>query len=195
MVDTVRTEAELQAIFADGQGPASITPQDMRDFIVSSPYLANQGWEFLFDSTYTVGSPRTILAAARTQMTIDGLAEATGHPGGVQGFWNTSTNKIEPSALNDFGLCRIAFTAQSTAASVNRFEVELDTAGAFPIIYQQTGVFAKGAGNPQSFNFIIPLFAGADFLANGGIVYITPEADATFWTFAITSVRLYGAAP
>jgi hypothetical protein len=39
------------------------------------------------------------------------------------------------------------------------------------------------------------LFSGVDFQANGGTFYITPLADATFWTFAITSVQIYGAAP
>ena len=35
MSDTARTPAELLAIFADGQAEGSITPQDMRDLIVS----------------------------------------------------------------------------------------------------------------------------------------------------------------
>lgn len=195
MVDTVRTESELQTIFQDGQAEGSITPQDVRDLIVSSRYLANQGWEFILDGTYTSGSPRTILSGVRTQVTIDGTAEIRRSPAGAQ-FWNTTTNKIIPDGLDNFGMCRLALTAQSTVAQTNRFEVELDVgAGAFPIIYQETAVFAKGAGVPQSFNFIIPVFAGPDFLANGGTIYITPEDDATFWTFGITSVKIYGVAP
>lgn len=35
MPDTPRTIAELQTLFADGQAPASITPQRMRDLVVS----------------------------------------------------------------------------------------------------------------------------------------------------------------
>lgn len=194
MVDTVRTESELQTIFADGQPEASITPQDVRDFVVSSRYLAEQGWEFVLDGTYTSGSPRTILASARTQVTIDGVAETSRHPATAQ-FWNTTTNKLLPDALNNFGMVRLHVTAQSTLASTNRFEVELDVGGTTGVIYQQTAVFAKGAGNPQNFNFVIPLFSGPDFQANGGTFYFTPEADATFWTFALTSVKIYGAAP
>lgn len=194
MVDTVRTEAELQAIFADGQGPASITPQDMRDFTVSSRYLANQGWEFVLDGTYTSGAPRAIAAGVRTQATIDGVLETSRHPTGAQ-FWNTTTNKLIPNGLNNFGIVRFHIQAQSTAASVNRFEIELDAGGGAGVIFQETGVFAKGAGNPQNFNFTVLLFAGADFLANGGTFYITPLADATFWEFALTSVQVYGAAP
>ncbi|MHC4312614.1 MAG: hypothetical protein ACYSW3_09150 [Planctomycetota bacterium] len=194
MVDTVRTEAQLQAIFADLQAAGSITPQDVRDFIVSSRYLANQGWEFVLDSTYTSGSPRAIAAGIRTQVTIDGLLETSAHPAGST-FWNTSTNKLIPDGLNNFGIVRLHCAAQSTAASVNRFEVELDVGGAASVIYQETAVFAKGAGSEQNFNFMLPLFSGADFQANGGTFYITPLADATFHTFALTSVKIYGAAP
>ena len=99
------------------------------------------------------------------------------------------------SSINEFGLVRFAITGQSTVASDNKFEVELDVAGVTNVIFQETGVFAKGAGAPQAFNFIIPLFAGDDFLANGGELYVTPESDATFWQFALTAVRIYLADP
>jgi len=36
MADTERTKAQLQTIFADGQPPGSINPQDMRDLVVTS---------------------------------------------------------------------------------------------------------------------------------------------------------------
>lgn len=36
MTDTVRTLAQLQSIFADGQAAGSITPQDARDFIITT---------------------------------------------------------------------------------------------------------------------------------------------------------------
>ena len=199
MVDTVRTEAELQVIFADGQAEGAITPQDVRDLVVSSPYLANQGWDFHFDGTYTEAARRTILAGVRTQMTIDGASGDFGHPAVAHNgnhFWNTSTNKLIPNGLNNFGMVRVALTAESTSAPTNRFELELDVGGGTPpVIYSQTAVFAKGAAVLQHFNFIIPLFSGSDFQANGGTFYITPLADATFWDHAITSVQIYGAAP
>ncbi len=200
MIDTVRTETQLlEGLFQDGQPISSISAQDVRDLIVSVKYLTGSGWDFHIDGEFTVGAPRTILAGVRTKVTIDGLASDLGHP--ITGhdpaqFWNQTTNKIEPSNLNDFGFVRLAMTGQSTSQAVNRFDVELDVStGSFPIIYQETAVFAKGAGNPQYFNFNIPLFAGPDFFANGGEFYITPLADATFWTFAITATRTYLANP
>lgn len=196
MVDTIRTEADLtNNIFPDNQAAGSITAQDMRDLTVSASYLTAVGWDFHFDSQYTLASKRAIAAGVRTKVTIDGLTENVGHPietgGGHQHFWDNATSKVIPPVENAFGIVRLAFTAWSDSGATNQFELELDTGGAFPIIYQQTGVFAKGSGNAQNFNFIIPLFAGPDFVANGGEFYITPQSDASFWEFAITAAAMY----
>lgn len=202
MVDTVLTEAELLTLFRDGQGNQQLSAQDMRDYIVSAKYLNGMGWEFHLDGQYTAPNPpRAIAAAARTQVTIDGAFGDFGHPsvGHTNGhFWSTATNKVNATALNHFAIGRVSFTAYSDAAQTNRFEFEVDvTAGTFPIIFQETGVFAKGAGagGEQTFNFIIPLFVGPEFLANGAKGFITPESDATFHTFAITIARVYIARP
>lgn len=193
MVDTVRTEADLlTTLFQDGQGAGEITPQDIRDFVVSVKYLNNQGWNFVRDDTYTTGARRSVLAGVRTKVTIDGATENIGHPT-ANLFWNTTTNKLIPSAINDFGFVRLACHANSPVAATNHFTLELDVGGTYPIIYEGTAQIVKGVGVPQAFNFVIPLFAGTDFLANGGEFYITPESDAEFWDFALTSVKTYTA--
>ena len=197
MVDTVRTVDELLTIFEDAQAAGSITAQDVRDFIVSSQFLNSQGWEFHLDGEYTPASPRTILADARTKVTIDAAIADFGHPNLIHAdghFWNTSSNKVIPDALNSFGIGRFAVTAQSVNASTSRFEFEVDVgAGSFPIIYQDTVVLAKGAGVDQNFNFIVPLFVGPEFLANGAELYITPDADMEFHTHGLTIVQIYKA--
>ena len=198
MVDTVRTETDLLTnTFQDGQPDDSITAQDMRDLVVSTKYLNGQGWDFHLDSIYTSGSTKVILAGVRTKVTIDGVLGDVGHPEVEHNgshFWNVTTNKIVPSSLNDFGIVRFAVRGLSTVAAENRFEVELDVGGTSGVIFQETGVFAKGAGAEQAFNFIIPLFAGTDFIANGGELYVTPEADAEFWEHGLTAARIYIAA-
>ena len=195
MVDTPRSETDLLTIFADLQAVGSITAQDVRDFIVSAKYMAGGFWEFHLDGLYTPASPRTILAGVRTKVTIDGTLGDFGHPSETHAaghYWNVSNNHVEPTVLNEFGLGRFAVTAQSVSVSVNRFEVEVDVGGgSFPIVYQDTGVLAKGAGVDQNFNFIIPLFVGPDFLANGAEIFITPLDDMEFHTHALTIARTY----
>jgi hypothetical protein len=56
MTDTPMTQSALQALFADGQAAGSITPQDVRDFIVSVATLAGTQVSALI---YAVGSVST----------------------------------------------------------------------------------------------------------------------------------------
>ena len=199
MVDTVRSESDLLTIFADLQAVGAITAQDVRDFIISVKHMNGGGWEFHLDGQYTSIAPKTILAGIRTKVTIDGTLGDFGHPALTHGaghFWDTVNNRVNATALNNFAFGRFAVTAQSVSASTNEFELEIDVGGgSFPIIFQETAVLHKGAGVDQHFNFIIPLFVGPDFLANGASAYITPLADMEFHTHALTIVRTYLALP
>lgn len=201
MADTFRTQAHLlNNTFPDNQPDGAITAGDMRDFVKSAPFLQPAAWDFHLDGTYTSSNKRSVLAGVRTQVTIDGTAGNFGHPVDSNGnhaeFWDGTTNKIVPSGLNDFGLVRLAFQAEHTAGATAYIDLELDVGGGtFPVIYQQTSVMLKGTGNPQWFNYVMPLFAGPDFLANGGTIYITPSENSNFWDFAFTGVRIYGANP
>ena len=187
----------LDNVFQDGQGLSSISEQDLRDFVASVKYMNGHGWDFHYDGQYTAGAPRTILAGVRTKITIDGATEDVGHPVTTHTsdhFWDPSLNKLAPPAVNDFGVVRFAMTASSIAPT-NYLEVELDTGGSFPIIFQETKVFSKGAGINHHFNSNMTLFAGPDFVANGAEIYVTPLADITVWDQAITTCRLYLARP
>ena len=191
----VRTESYLlDRAFRSGK-----RDRDLRDFVESSKYLNGDGWEFHLDSQFTPASPRTILAGVRTQVTINGGLADFGHPAvnhAAGHFWDTTLNKVVATGLNNFAFGRFAVTAQSVSAPTNRFELEVDVVtGTFPIIYQETAVLAKGAGNDQSFNFTIPLFVGPDFLTNGAKAFITPLADMKFHTHALTIIRTYIARP
>lgn len=173
--------------------------RDLRDLCASSKFLNGDGWEFHLDSQFTPSSPRTILAGVRTQITINGGLADLGHPRKTHAdghFWDTTLNKVVATGLNNFATGRFAVTAQSVTAPTNRFEFEVDVVtGTFPIIFQQTANLIKPAGTDQSFNFVVPLFVGPDFLTNGAKGFITPLNDMEFHTFALTINRTYIAAP
>ena len=197
MVDTVRTESDLLQIFKDLQAVGAISANDVRDFIVSAKYLSTVGWEFHLDGTYTPIAPRTILAGVRTKVTIDGALGDFGHPAVDHSdghFWDTVNNRVNATGLNNFAIGRFSVVAHSVTAPDNHFELEIDVGGgSFPIIFQETAALIKGAGVDHNYNFIIPLFVGPDFLANGAEAYITPDADMEFHTHALTIVRVYSA--
>jgi len=191
MADTIRTQAELLAIFADGQNAGAITEQDMRDLIISIPAIQGHHWEFNLDGQYTSIAKKAILAGIRTPITIDAALEAQQSPVGHPLVWNSTTNKIEPDALNDFYNIRLAITGHSDVGTTNSFLVEVDVGGTAGVIFKETKRFLYGVGIEQSFNIVMPLFAGADFLANGGTIYITPVTNASFWEHAITVDHAY----
>ncbi len=205
MAEQFRTQAYLfNNTFPDNQAAGSITAEDMRDFVKSTPYLQTAAWDFHLDGTYTQASPRSVAAAVRTQITIDGGNGNFGHPVDTNGnhgeFWVHDVggdDYIQPSGLNDFGLIRLAFQAQHIVNATSPYlTLELDVgSGTFPIIYEEDRMMLRGQNTPQWFNFVVPLFAGPDFQANGGRLYITTSHDCEFWDFAFTGVRIYGANP
>jgi hypothetical protein len=164
----------------------------MNNFVESVTTIGGHLWEFTLDGSFFENTPLDIAAGVRTQLTNDGIGAILKSEGNTETLWDTTTNKITPIAETDFYTIRVAITGQSVTAPVNRFDVELDTiSGTFPIIARETFLFSKGAGGQQSFNFTIGLFAGPDFVANGGTIFITPEHDAHFWEIAVTISRAY----
>jgi hypothetical protein len=196
----IQTIAELQTRAqiirnetASGANTAVRIGSLIDDFTESLDTITGNLWEFTLDGTY-VDQPSALAcpAGVRTKITVDGTAAHIHSPNtNGQHIWNTVNSKFEPLAVNDFYMMRFAITGESDLAAVNRFEVEFDVGGLTPIIGAETGVFAKGSGNPQSFNFSTGFFAGGDFVTNGGEIYITAEADASFWEIAITVSRTY----
>lgn len=161
-----------------------------KDLAESLPEITGHFWEFNLDGEYTLASKRTILAGVRTKITVDGLLDyQTSNV--LKIVWNKTTQKFEPLADGDYYQMRLALSAWSNIQPVNQFDIEFDVGGTAGVIARETAVFAKGAGGVQDFNFSTGFFAGGDFAANGGEIYITPESDISVWTVAIGINRTY----
>lgn len=199
---TPRTEADLLAnSFQDGQANNSITAQDMRDLVVSIPqWIENGGgWEFVYDTTTSLGP---LVDETPTIVPISpNVGETLQFPAGFQ-IWDSANNKILPPSLNSFGIVRLSFTGvYASGGTAPHIDVWLDV-GATPlslanVIYKESAVFAKGAAEAQYFNFIVPLFAGADFLANGGTFVVQAHGSSviTLNNFSLTSARMFNPTP
>lgn len=160
------------------------------DTTVQTPWT---GWEHIADATYTSGSPRAILASARTQITIDGAGTATEQgylPEGVTGFWNIGNNQFGPANEGDFYDVRLQFKC-STAGTSAFVDCELDIGGSLGTIVQETRPILKAGAATNSIMFSWPVFTLGTFIANGGTFYITPSDDTDFWDFTITIVRVH----
>lgn len=192
LAELLATAIEIRDETVEGANTATKVGTFFTDFLSGFDSILGHVWEFVLDGTYVdQPSALSIAAGVRTKVTIDGIGGHNHSPNFSGHIWNTSNSKFEPIAADDFYHLRFAVTGQSVNQSVNRFEAEFDVNGTSGVIGRETGVFAKGAGVAQSFNFVSGFFAGGDFLSNGGEIYITPLADAEFWELAVTIERTY----
>ncbi len=191
MADTKRTQTEILALLADNV-TGDISPQDLRDSVVSNRSNQGGGWAFYTEGTaITQGTAQAISAATRTQLLNDGLGGAT-HAGQIQDMavpWSSNKLNVELDCAYNV---RVTFKGQIAAAgSGNYFTIELDIGGAIGVTWAATIVFAKGASLEHAFEFSIPLFARSTFVANGGTFYITPNVDMDLWDARVLVGRVY----
>ncbi len=191
MADTKRTQTEILALLADNI-TGDISPQDMRDSVVSARANQGLGWAFYTEGTaITQGTAQAITADTRTQLLNDGLGGAT-HEGQIQDMvtpW--SSNKLNVELDCSYSV-RLTFKGEiATGASGEHFDIELDIGGAIGVTWSATSVFPKGANEPHGFEFSIPLFARSTFVANGGTFYVTPSVNMDLWDARVLVGRVY----
>ena len=206
---TPKTEVDLLTnTFQDGQANNAITSQDMRDFVATTRYLQPLGWEFRFDSQYTIGSPNTLLDNVYEKVTFTANpGEDLRYPSTFPVIWDNANQKLDISGfLNGFGLIRLSCFGSYSGGTVPHIDLLIDVGSdplapagggtASNVIYTDSAVFAKGAGLAQSFNWIIPLFGGSDFVANGAQFLIKAHtADVDVWAFTLTAGAISVANP
>ncbi len=205
MADTIRTELDLlDNLFQDGQPANSISAQDVRDLVVSARYLQPLGWEFRFDSQYgasgSPGGPRTLLDGIPNKVTFTSFpGEDLRYPSTFPEIWDDTDQKLDIASFSQgFGIIRLSFFGSYVGGTVPHIDFQVDVGSdpiapagggtASNIIYTDSPNFAKSAGDTQAFNFIMPLFGGSDFVANGAQFIITADnADVTVWNFTLTA--------
>jgi len=196
----------LDNVFQDGQGNNSITAQDMRDFVASTRYLQPIGWEFILDDGQ---GDMTLVDGTPQQLKIYSYApEELRYPSTFPDIWDKTEHKIAPLALNAFGIIRLSFSGVFTGGTAPHIDIWLDV-GSNPIppvgtgilgdygsgsnvIYTDSPNFAKAQSDPQAFNFVVPLFSGADFQTNGGNFIIQSHlADIDISGITLTSAAIF----
>lgn len=150
------------------------------------------GWEQITDSTYTVGSPLVILSGVTGKILTGTVVKIqTQIPSGVTTFWNETTDKI--MAVNDgdaFNLS-LRFKAKMNVAN-GLADVGINIGGSLNVISQETLLFSKGSGAEQRFDIDLSYFTGATFIANGGIIEVTPlNGDISIYDIVIVIIRTH----
>jgi len=192
MVDTVRSRSDLlTSLFADGQGAGEITPQDMRDLIVSTYGIT--GWGDYTDTEYSSGSPQSITGGSYVTLQNNaGTKREQELPLDVSSFYDATADSIVGNA-GDGIMVTIEFDLRrASATSDYGIEVTIDIGeeGVTEILlYNRTYVL------DGSIDSRITITTGAYTLdtweANGGRVKINATVDIEVWGARIIIHRVH----
>lgn len=182
MVDTVRTQQDLLARFADGQGAGAITPQDMRDLIIST--VGQTGWADYQDTAYSEASPQSLTANTNNVLEINGaVAQNQEVPVGVSSLWDSVENKILPVNAGSSLLVTLEFEI-ARASGTGRWEFEsffdigLVDGESNPVKLYPRSIAVDNGSDFKTQTFSTGMYCLDTFVANGGKVIINPEINA-----------------
>jgi hypothetical protein len=178
MVDTPRTLAALQTIFADDQANGSITAQDVRDLIVST--LGQSGWAEYQDTQYTTGSPQSLTAGTPAQVLINGgVSQKQEMPFGMTELWDTTSNGvIMPVAGSSMMLSFEATIRRTTGTGEWTADFYIDIGLAGPVeLYPRTISHNKTSGD-KKVTWTTGVYGLDTWVANLGKIMVRPSVDA-----------------
>lgn len=149
------------------------------------------GFAYYEDDQYDSGTKFTALSGVTT--TIPNNAAFTDEsqlPLGNGSFFDSSTGKITPNKAGDSYIVRFNFKA-SIAVTNGYADLSVNIGGAIGDVFLRTYTFAKGAGITHSFSTTNLLFVGNTFIANGGLVRMTPSTDMQMWDINYTIAKIH----
>lgn len=132
------------------------------------------GWQQVTDTTYTSGSPLAIASGVTGKILTGTVTEInTQLPTGISTFWNNTTDKLVAVNNGDAFTLSLRFKAKMNVAS-GIADIGINIGGALNVISEETLIFSKGSGVEQRFDIDLSYFTGTTFIANGGIIEVTP---------------------
>ena len=150
------------------------------------------GWEQITDSTYTSGSPLVILSGVTGKILTGTVTKIqTQLPTGVSTFWDASTDKLLGVNNGDAFTLSLRFKAKMNVAN-GLTDIDINIGGALNKIQNETIVFSKGSGVEQKFDVDLSYFTGTTFIANGGIIEVTPlNGDISIYDIVLVIIRTH----
>ena len=150
------------------------------------------GWEQITDSTYTSGSPLVILSGVTGKILTGTVTKIqTQLPTGVTTFWDASTDKLLGVNDGDAFALSLRFKASMNVAN-GLSDIAINIGGALNRVSNETIVFSKGSGVEQKFDVDLSYFTGTTFIANGGIIEVTPlNGDISIYDIVLVIFRTH----
>ena len=176
---------------ASGTGSGAWVELTDSDMNYSDPTKNKFGWNDISDGQYTSGSPRSITASTRTQITNNGAA-AQSDTTRLGTLWNTTTNALEIDDLNAAYTLRLTAVVKTTAVAGTPYvvDIEFESANGPTVIAARTQVI-KGGSHANNLSIAIPFYMGS-FINNYDLkLYITCDQNITMYNVGFLLQRTY----
>lgn len=183
MVDVIRTPSELlNTLFPDGQPAGSITPQDIRDLVVTM--FAGTGWGNYQDVSRTSGSPQSIPANIDTVVLNDAGSKQEQElpPDAVAagGFYDSASNKILGINGGDAKLITTEFFIRRASGNgAFTMKTFFDIGGSVGALYDRTANL-PGTGDLK-ITFTTGVYTLDTWQANGAEFKINTSVATEIW--------------
>lgn len=146
------------------------------------------GWNYIVDNQYTSGSPLSITASTRTQVTNNTLHASTDVSRLGTLF---SGNQFNINDLNSFYLFKIKLNIATTAALGTLYvaRIELESNGS-NIVGSQDFII-RGGSTVNTSHLVVPVQMSSTINNLPLKVYVTPFIDVTVYGAEFTVTRMY----
>ena len=150
------------------------------------------GWQQITDTTYTVASPLVILEGVTGKIQTGTITKIdTQLPSGVTDLWNNTTDKLIAVNNGDGFTLSLRFKAKIDVIN-GYFDVAINIGGALGKVSNETVTFSRAANTEQKFDIDLSYFTGTTFIANGGIIEITPtNGDLSIYDIVLVIFRTH----
>jgi len=181
----VSTANSGQVYVANGAGSGALAEiEDLRTTALAGSTFISDGSNGLvaervhgwgqFQDTAQTSSPatQTLANGVRTKWLCDGgdLTLEKSPSDLVNPLWDVVNNKHVPIAAFDTYTLRITCTVEGYAGTDPHLDLELDIGGSIGVISATTVSLVKSSAT-QKISWVVPVFTGTTYLANGGTIY------------------------
>lgn len=133
------------------------------------------------------------MAAARTQLTIDGATkDVSQKPADVAALWDTATNTIT-GRNGDAIVVKVQFVFTPDDATASEVVLEVDIGGIPGVVEEQSFPVTNGASNPHFFNWTFAAYTLETWESNGGAIYATADGPGDITGLRIVIQRTHKA--
>ena len=138
------------------------------------------GWVRYQDSQYTEGSPLSLSDETPVTLPNNGNIKIKSDP--TQEYYNTATQKLIPSALNDVYIITIEFKSATPNANQAHLDLWFENGGGLLENLNVSLGYYKGNATTQTFHNTFQYYVDQSFIDNGANIKIQSHGDsATVW--------------